>query len=401
MNIQKQKRLLYLLELTSNFSLTGGAWIIFLAQRGFSLFEIAVGETFFHIVSFLAEIPSGAAADLWGRKKTMLISQLCFILSVPCYIFAYDLPLLMLAMGLTALGYNFNSGTRSALTYDSLLQCGKEEEYLKVSADQRFLYSFSSMLASLCTGIVGKIGYVLGNLGDLCFNLTSAAIIGGLTEPTVTENQKNRQKFSLRTMGSQIWQQFSVSFAFLKGNPTIAVRMFLDACIGCCDTLTVFFLQQHFSESGASFALIGILLVIVQIGGMAGTRVAPLLGKRLRFGKMMILCSAGAVFALVTAGSTLPILSAAGGFFLRGFGLLSETVTSDSINRDLPSDQRATLISVGSIMFSTAMIGATPLLGALSDSVGTARAFPVLGLVLACIAAAILLLGKKAFFAEK
>ena len=65
MNIQKQKRLLYLLELTSNFSLTGGAWIIFLAQRGFSLFEIAVGETFFHIVSFLAEIPSGAAADLW------------------------------------------------------------------------------------------------------------------------------------------------------------------------------------------------------------------------------------------------------------------------------------------------------------------------------------------------
>ena len=199
MNIQKQKRLLSLLELTSNFSLTGGAWIIFLAQRGFSLFEIAVGETFFHIVSFLAEIPSGAAADLWGRKKTMLISQLCFILSVPCYIFAYELPLLMLAMGLTALGYNFNSGTRSALTYDSLLQCGKEEEYLKVSADQLFLYSFSSMLASLCTGIVGKIGYVLGNLGDLCFNLTSAAIIGGLTEPTVTENQKNRQKFSLRT----------------------------------------------------------------------------------------------------------------------------------------------------------------------------------------------------------
>ena len=50
---------------------------------------------------------------------------------------------------------------------------------------------------------------------------------------------------------------------------------------------------------------------------------------------------------------------------------------------------------------SEAMIGATPLLGALSDSVGTARAFPVLGLVLAGIAAAILLLGKKAFFAEK
>ena len=401
MNIKKQKRLLYFLEVTSNFSLTGGAWIIFLAQRGFSLLEIAIGETFFHIVSFLCEIPSGAAADLWGRKKTMLISQLCFLLSAPCYIFAYDLPLLMLAMAFTALGYNFNSGTRQALTYDSLLQCGKEDEYLKVSADQRFLYSFSSTLASLCTGIVGKIGYVLGNLGDMCFNVTSAAIISGLVEPTVTENQKNRQKFSLRTMGSQIRQQFSESFFFLKGHPTIAVRMFLDACIGCCDTLTIFFLQQHFADHGASFTLVGILLVIVQIGGMVGTRFAPALVKRLSFGKMMILCAGGAAAALITTGSTLPILSALGGFFLRGFGLLSETVTSDSINRDLPSDQRATLISVGSILFSTAMIGATPLVGALSDSLGTAHAFPVLGLVLIAVSSVTLLLGRKAFFSSK
>lgn len=57
-------------------------------------------------------------------------------------------------------------------------------------------------------------------------------------------------------------------------------------------------------------------------------------------------------------GSAVPALSVAGGFGLRFFSLILETATSNEINRELPSDQRATLISVSSILFSIAMIAA-------------------------------------------
>ena len=57
-NIKKQIRSLYLLGVFSKLSLTG-AWVAILAARGYSLIEIGIAETVFHIASLLFEIPSG------------------------------------------------------------------------------------------------------------------------------------------------------------------------------------------------------------------------------------------------------------------------------------------------------------------------------------------------------
>ena len=60
MHLKKQLLHLYLLEIFGSLSLTDGIWIIFLIQRGFSLVEVGLAETAFHIASFFFEIPSGA-----------------------------------------------------------------------------------------------------------------------------------------------------------------------------------------------------------------------------------------------------------------------------------------------------------------------------------------------------
>lgn len=74
-----------------------------------------------------------------------------------------------------------------------------------------------------------------------------------------------------------------------------------------------------------------------------------------------------------------PALSVAGGFGRGSFLLFLETATSNEINRELPSDQRATLISVSSILFSIAMIAATPALSFLCEALGTSIAFAISG----------------------
>lgn len=130
MHLKKQILRLYLLEIFGSFSLTDGIWIIFLIQRGFSLVEVGLAETVFHIASFLFEIPSGAIADLFGRKKAMIASYLCMILSAVLTVAAWNLPSLCLAMTFTTLSYNLNSGTRDALSYDSLKACEEEDRYL-------------------------------------------------------------------------------------------------------------------------------------------------------------------------------------------------------------------------------------------------------------------------------
>ncbi len=397
MKLKRQIRLFYLLEIFGTFSLTDGVWVLFLLQRGFSLMEVGIAETVFHIASFLFEIPSGAIADLFGRKKTIAASYICMTLSAFLTLIAWNLPSLCLAMVLTTLGYNLDSGTRDALTYDSLKACGQEERYLSVNSNQRFLCSVAVSLSKLTAGIAGRIGYVFSYLCNMAFSGTSVLIAWNMQEPAVTEAQKNRPRFSLSALGRGILEQIAVSARFLWQHREIAAKMALDALCGCGATLTIFFLQQHFSANGVPFGWIGVFLLAVEAGGMAGTKCAPWLAARLPFGRLAKGCVVLSFLALLLTGSALSALSVSGGFLLRFSTLVLETATSGEVNRDLPSDQRATLISVGSLLFSVCMIAATPALSFLCEALGTGPAFRLEGTVLAVAAAAILLLGRKAF----
>lgn len=62
-----------------NLSLTG-AWVAILAARGYSMVEIGIVETVFHVTSLVFEIPSGVLVDLFGRKRMLLVSSVMRII---------------------------------------------------------------------------------------------------------------------------------------------------------------------------------------------------------------------------------------------------------------------------------------------------------------------------------
>ena len=78
LNLKKQIRTLYITGVLGNLSLTG-AWVVILAARGFSLVQIGFAETMFHITSLICEIPSGMLADMYGRKKMLVLGNLMAI----------------------------------------------------------------------------------------------------------------------------------------------------------------------------------------------------------------------------------------------------------------------------------------------------------------------------------
>ena len=82
-NIKAQIHKLYTLTTVGYFRIAGASWVALLALRGFSMFEIGMLESIFHIVSSSFEIPSGVVADVFGirRKREGLGTEL-----------AYDIP---------------------------------------------------------------------------------------------------------------------------------------------------------------------------------------------------------------------------------------------------------------------------------------------------------------------
>lgn len=72
----------YIYTLIQNIDLTRGIWMIYLASKGMSLTQMGLLETIFHITSFLIEVPTGAVADLFGRKAIRVLGRIMSFISV-------------------------------------------------------------------------------------------------------------------------------------------------------------------------------------------------------------------------------------------------------------------------------------------------------------------------------
>ena len=150
-HLKKQLRCIYLSNFFSGLRITDAVWVALLAARGFSLWEIGLAESVYHIVSLLCEVPSGMAADLLGRKRALVAGGILAVLSSLLMAFAPGLFLICAAMGLNALSNTMFSGTDAALTYDSLKQAGQEERYLSVAANRSQIGMLASALGSLAS----------------------------------------------------------------------------------------------------------------------------------------------------------------------------------------------------------------------------------------------------------
>ena len=159
MNIKKQIRNLYFYEVFCGLQVVDVVWVFFLMQRGFSLAQVGIAEGVFHAVSMCCEIPSGMISDTIGRRKTLILSGLVSAGASLLMIVSDYFGLILCAMGLNALSYNLMSGTREALTYDSLLQEGKEGEYLKISSRQEAIYQGLNAVTSLLSVVTVALGY--------------------------------------------------------------------------------------------------------------------------------------------------------------------------------------------------------------------------------------------------
>lgn len=357
-DLRRQMRLLYSHSAFSSFAIAGASWVALLASRGFSPVEIGLAESCFHVASLLFEIPSGAAADVFARKRCMVISACLFIASSLMMAASRSLPGICLALVLSAWGYNFASGTREALAYDSLKAEGQEAAYMRYASTEMILYRLGASAASLCAGFALYLGYWRANLLDALLGLLALAAAARLQEPPGFVCARI-QTAAARTAGC-----FKESVSFLRHNGRAGVVMLANAAAGAVATLLQFFLQAALPEAGLPGALLGPALFLFGFGGALGARLSRRFA-RWRFAPLAALCSGGILLSLLLGLSGRPLAMAAGGFLAALLDDCLQVYTDTMLNDLFPSSERATLISVSSMIFSLVMIGLSPLVGAM------------------------------------
>jgi MFS family permease len=94
--------------------------ILFFLEKDLSYLQIGVIYTVREITRNVFEVPSGLAADVIGRRRTMITSFSLYILSFLLYTIGYRYGMIIAATIVFALGDAFRTGTHKAMIYDYL-----------------------------------------------------------------------------------------------------------------------------------------------------------------------------------------------------------------------------------------------------------------------------------------
>ena len=354
-NIKK----LLLIDSVGNIMIANASWVALLAVRGFSMVEIGFAECIFHIASMIFEIPSGAIADVFGRKKVIVASRIAIVLHSLMMITVNSFSLLAVAMVVAALSYNLASGTREALAYDSLKQSNMEEKYDKFAANDLTVYSFTSSLSTLLAGAAIYLGYALAYMIDIVIGIISVVIAFSLQEVETDLQKETKIKQRFVTVAKE-------SIRFIKENKKMRVIILVNNVIGAVSVLILFFLQAKLPKMGLNNMILGPTLFGMGLGSTIGAKASEAfkkIFKKNNYRKSIVFSAICTMIAFSTVFIPNIIVVVLGGFIGAFADNYLEVLTDIKLNNMIESDQRATLISINSFVFSIIMIVLSPIFG--------------------------------------
>ena len=374
--VKQQIRRIYGISALEALHIAGASWVALLAARGFSVFEIGILESIFHVVSMCFEIPSGAVADAFGRKRTMVASEVLMILSILGMLCSDTFWSVAAAIGIRALSYNMASGTREALAYDTLKENGQEQEYDRFASMEMVIYRLGSATAVFCAGLALILGYRRAYLLDLGMRSVCLLLTLGLREPKLKEKEERNGNAkqdaeregevskSSESVSEKLKNCVVESLGFLRSHPEAVGIIALNSVVGAVATLLLFFLQARLPVYGLETGLLGPALFFMSVGAACGAKAITFFRKK-GYKSIAVISICGVLAAFGILYTKQPYLICLGGFLAAFSDDFLEVRTDVLLNEKIPSAQRATLISVCSFAFSVVMIFLSPLISQL------------------------------------
>lgn len=360
----------YLFCFCRNFDVSSAIWVLYMGYRGLSLGQIGIAEGIFHLTSFLFEIPSGALADLAGRKRVMIAGRIFSFFSALILLFSTEFWQFILGFVLSALSYNLNSGSEEALIYDSMKCIGEEKNYIKVNGRMDVLIEIASGTAMFFGGILAERSFLA------CYVLS--AIVAGisivpasfLSEPPLLSKRK---KVCLK-------RHFQDTVRIIKTNPAVIKLLLYYPAVEAFYAAVFYYGQQYFSDFGFSKIQISLLMLATGIvscfGALSSQKILEIFNTKTKY----MVSFAMSVCILVVSRNQAGIAVAA--FLAAGYvNSLIYPIASTALNALIPSEHRATIISVDSMCFSLAMLCFFPAAGWIAGIWGIGKAFFLLGIL--------------------
>ncbi len=368
--IKRNIPILFLIQAANWFLMIMPTIVLFFQNNGLSLFQVMVVQGVFAVTIVLFEIPSGFFSDKIGRRITLIIGL--FINTLGLFIFAGCSGLwgFIIAEIFLGIGVSFISGTDSSLLYDTLIVLNEEDSHRKKEGLFISISSYSESLASILGGFVAIYSMRMNFFIEGIIMLLASVLALFIIEPDIKREGKGALK--LRTFFSELLSIFS--------RKRIVYLVLFVSLSGLGTFLVLWYVQPEMARRGLPIGLFGLLWALLNlVVGISAhfSHKLPLKEK-----PFLLL----AFFPFLMAISYFSLVFLEGLFILLGFLLfyiirgLKSPLERNLIHREVSSSNRATVLSIQSMMMRLFFSIGGPLFALLATEKGNGLIYLSIGL---------------------
>lgn len=344
---------------------------------GLSMTQVLQTQALYALTIACLEVPSGYIADIWGRKRAILIGSafngvgFLSLLWADCFadFLFYEI---MLGVGISLI-----SGADLALLYDS--QKCLDDAGERGDGTSRSLSRLISVEAG-ASGVAGLTASVLLLVGDMKLLVALQAFCGfiplvlGFTlveppRPQLTQGHSGNGRL--------------IAGMLLQGKPVVLWTSIAITAFGLLALYAFWIYQKYWEMSGVPVSSFGYVWAAFALTVSVAARYAGHLETRLGWKRLLMLTAALPLLGLLgmaVLGGWAGVLC---GFAIQISRGISLTLFYDALNRRIPGDFRATMNSLVSLGTRSLFIVGGPLLGWALDTQGVRATLLVLVLVFA------------------
>lgn len=360
--------------------------VLFFQERGLNLTQVFTIQAVFSLGIVLFEMPTGVIADRFGRKNSLLLGVLTWIVADLIFFFGWGFGVLAFAYLLWAIGLCLNSGADTALLYDILQKNKSHESFTKYQGTAKLI----GLIAVSLSAIIGS--YIASF--SLGWTFLGSAMGVALCFPILNSIKHQEKSSEQNPSYSEI---LSITFKTLRNSKwlwwLISISLVFDVTIQLFRPL----MQVYMEEAKLNISLFGVASAIYFMSGALATKSTHSFEKNTKKSRYWILS-----FALLTGVFLIQLFPVQWGFLY--FGLLAFVCTINSILIDhellkaTPKSSHASMLSFNSLLPKMVFVGLSPLFGYALQTQGLQSSVGMVWIILAVLFTILLiwnLLSKK------
>jgi MFS family permease len=335
-------------------------------DTGLSEAQISVLFALWSITAFVAEVPTGALADRWSRRGSLVLAG--FLQAAAFVVWTAAPGFLAFAIGFVVWGVGgaLMSGTSEALVYDGLAASGSEGAYVRVHG----WMTSAELLVQVPTAFLASALYALGGyalVGWVSVGICLAAGLLALRFPEAARTADDEDGgVSLRA---------GVTAALRR--PGVLLVVLAVALVGGLDAVEEYF-PVLAADRGLSVTAVPVAILVIALAGAGGAALAARVGRLPDRVLPVLLALAGMLLAAAAVLPAGPAIAAAAVFYALYLAVL--VVAEARLQDRISGPYRATLTSVAGVGIETAALlvfGAWAVGGAFAVAVVVLAVVPV------------------------